>query len=61
MEKLFYEIKPFLCLAASIYVLQNQYAYGFQGAPIAKASGIILLVCAIIILYMRGHYRGYFK
>lgn len=56
-----YELKPFLCLAGAVYVFQNQYAYGFDSAPIAKASGIILLICAIMIFYMRGHYRGYFK
>lgn len=56
-----YELKPFVCLAVSIYILQNQLAYGLSGAPIAKASGVILMICAIIILYMRGQYRGYFK
>lgn len=56
-----YETKPFLCLATAVYMFQTQYAYGLTGAPIAKASGIILLVCAILIIYMRGQHRGYFK
>lgn len=56
-----YEVKPFLCLAASIYLFQTHYAYGATGAPLAKASGVILLLCAILIIYMRGQNRGYFK
>ena len=55
-----YELKPFLCLAVAAYLFQSQYMQ-MGGAPFAKVSAIILMFCSIMILYMRGHYRGYFK
>lgn len=47
-EKDFYEAKPYLIAAVSLYALLH-----FRDSKIYLYSGIILAVCSALILYMR--------
>ncbi len=52
MEKMFYEIRPALFLAASLYALHSS-----QQSALMKASGWLLMACVLLILFARYVYR----
>jgi hypothetical protein len=55
VEKIFYELKPFLCLWMG-YIALGTHAM----ARIGKVPAAGLIVCGLIVLLMRLEYRGFF-
>lgn len=57
VERLFYEIKPYLCIGFAFFVLKATEVQSATG----KVSAITLLVCGTILAYSRLRGRGIIK
>jgi hypothetical protein len=56
LEKLFYELKPFLCLGGGCYLLK-----GHDLLLLGRLGATLLLLSGLFILFERARYRGYLK
>ncbi|MEO0334897.1 MAG: hypothetical protein AAF202_00780 [Pseudomonadota bacterium] len=59
MERVLYELKPYICLGLAIWVMQQDYVLASNVAGLAKASTFVLISMSSTIIWMRGSYRGY--
>ncbi|NQZ02550.1 MAG: hypothetical protein HRT45_17965 [Bdellovibrionales bacterium] len=59
MERVVYELKPYICLGLAIWVLQQDYVMVSNVAGLAKLSTFVLISMASTIIWMCTSYRGY--
>ncbi|MBK9041215.1 MAG: hypothetical protein IPL83_19030 [Bdellovibrionales bacterium] len=57
VEKLFYEIKPYLCIGFAFFILKATEVQTATG----KVSAMTLLICGTILAYSRLRGRGIIK
>lgn len=56
LEKLFYELKPFLCMGGAAYLLREM-----DLMKSGQLAAMLLFGCGLFILVERLRYRGYLK
>jgi hypothetical protein len=56
MSKIIYELKPLYCTMIAICGFRADHMI-----VLARTTGVILLVCVLIISYARMRYRGLLK
>lgn len=55
MEKIYYEIKPFICLYLGYAAFQSQTML-----RIGRLPATALIICGLMFLFWRLSYRGFF-
>lgn len=53
-EKIYYELKPFFCMGAAGYVLQEMHLLW-----VGQLGAVLLLATGAMIVFERAKYRGY--
>lgn len=60
MEKVMYEIKPYICLGLAFWALQMDVVMNSSYGSVTRLFALALIGLGGFIIFMRGSNRGYF-